>query len=567
MKKILCLFLALVLLCTCGCGSEGKTDDGETGSSVTGVSQSAPATSSESTQTEATEPESAETRPTETEATETEPEVLPDYHFSKMEYVRPDAQVVLDVQQKCATLSQGENWYALSDAVMEYIGHYYHFETMNALAMIHYYLDLSDPDWMEEYQYCSANMVTLNAERDRLFYTLAGCDYVELLEKNYFSKGFFLNYEDESIWTEEFSALMEEETRLQNQYYSLSAQLSGSTTTVSGQLTDLLVEMVKLRQRIATVAGYDSYGAFAYEFYFGRDYSDQQAKAYIDQVRTEVAPLYQKLSMDSSMSRDTQRFSEEETFEYVHTIADHMGGTVSKAFEQMETGALYDITRSNQKLSGAFTQYLRDYGVSFVFVSAHGDADDPVAFTHEFGHFCQGYGTRGVALNMDTAEVFSQGMEALSMSYGDGTLNRYQLFKLLSAYVEEAASADFELRLYALPEEEVTPETISKLYAQTASEWGLIYTPFYNSAGYVYRLHFYILPMYTFSYTVSCDVAMQLYEMEQQEPGTGLSCYEKCLRTTKSQLLSFVEEAGLRSPFAEGRVQEIRDLFTEELKQ
>ena len=165
-------------------------------------------------------------------------------------------------------------------------------------------------------------------------------------------------------------------------------------------------------------------------------------------------------------------------------------------------------------------------------------------------------------LNKDTAEVFSQGMEYLGICYGERTMKQTQLFSLLNTYVTSAAAADFELRLYALPEEEVTVQNIAKLYSQVGHEWGLTYTIGFGANGFARTMQFYIDPMYMISYVISSDVALQFYEMEQKEPGSGLRHYEASLTTKEEKLLSVVKETGLRSPFAPGRVQEVRDAFT-----
>ena len=58
---------------------------------------------------------------------------------------------------------------------------------------------------------------------------------------------------------------------------------------------------------------------------------------------------------------------------------------------------------------------------------------------------------------------------------------------------------------------------------------------------------------------------MQLYQMELQTPGEGLRCFEEHLDTEEVWFLSFLDTAGLESPFAPGRLETVRDLFREGL--
>ena len=51
---------------------------------------------------------------------------------------------------------------------------------------------------------------------------------------------------------------------------------------------------------------------------------------------------------------------------------------------------------------------------------------------------------------------------------------------------------------------------------------------------------------------------LQLYQMEKTEKGTGLACYTENLITMEAYFLSFLKSAGLESPFAPGRLEEVR---------
>jgi oligoendopeptidase F len=217
----------------------------------------------------------------------------------------------------------------------------------------------------------------------------------------------------------------------------------------------------------------------------------------------------------------------------------------------METGGLYDIGYSNTKMNTGSTTYLADHKVPYVFMNG-GNATGVV---HEFGHFCDGYVSRGHIPNVDTAEVYSQGMEYMSMFYADGTQNETEAYSLLRCYVLAAAQADFELRLYEMPAQEVTADSIVKLYAQVGTDWKLSFVGGFNKQGLVTTLHYYLSPMYMLSYAVSGDAALQLYELESGQAGAGLRCYEEFLASGQVQLLALLEEADLRSPFEPGAIE------------
>lgn len=502
------------------------------------------------------------TEPT-TEPTVNAEDTLPDYHFSKMEYTRPDAQAVLNAQEACKTAAESGDWGQLSAAVSEYLDLLDEFRTMYQLANIHYSLDLSDPYWKEEFNHFSEPMVSVDAGHQRLGYLLADTEFVDQLESDdYFGENGLLLYKGKDYLTAEVEELLKEDTSLQNQYYSLTEGASASTGAPLDELGALLVQLVKIRQKIATAAGFDSYADFAYDYLYQRDYSPDQARTYLDQVRTQVVPVLTGMGNYAPGRKSPASGS---AFEYVKELAQNAGGTVEKAFELLETGGLYDLDYGSSKMGAAYTTYLASYDVPYVFINPVGGSA-AIAFTHEFGHFCDGYASNGHRANVDTAEVYSQGLEYMSMFYADGTQNDDEAYSLLRMYAVTAAEADFELRLYELPEEEVTADHIVKLYAQVGTEWKLTYIGGFNKQDLLMTLHYYLSPMYMLSYSISGDAALQLYELEVQEAGAGLRCYEEILASDQVQILSLLEEAGLRSPFEPGAIEKSRDTFVQMLE-
>ena len=85
----------------------------------------------------------------------------------------------------------------------------------------------------------------------------------------------------------------------------------------------------------------------------------------------------------------------------------------------------------------------------------------------------------------------------------------------------------------------------------------------YDSRDFVSVTHFFTDPMYILSYVVSNDAAMQLYQMEMEEPGAGLACFEENLGTEEYYFLSFLNAAGLENPFAPNRLEELKKTFGE----
>ncbi len=492
--------------------------------------------------------------------------------YEDMEYVRPDMTQFREALEETTGMVDTEtNVDVLMDAVLVLYELYYSFSTNYNLAQIHYFQDMSDTYWEEEYNWCMEQSSEVSAGMDQLLYDLADCDLREELEQDeFFGADFFDDYEGDSLWDETFTALMDQETALLDQYYELSAKSqdveyysSAYFNGVGLELEELFVELIKVRQEIAAYAGYESYPDFAYEFYFYRDYTPAQAQSYMDEIAKELVPLYRGL--DSSVWGPAYAgCDEEEVFAYVQELAQSAGGVAGDAFEFMEELGVYDLSAGANKYDASFEVYLMSYYTPFVFVNPQGTRGDQLTFAHEFGHFCNDYAVGGSVVGIDVAEIFSQGLEYLSLSYcEDGEdLTKMKLADSLCVFIEQSVYATFENQVYNL--KNPTVQNVRRAYQRANESFGLgIYGRDYRD--YTLVPHIFMSPMYVFSYVISNDGAMQIYEKELEEAGAGLALWENALYSMESGYLGFVEEQGMDDPFAPGRVAELRKVFLEKL--
>ena len=483
--------------------------------------------------------------------------------FDQMEYVRPDMEQFNQTLEDCCARAETEIVLPeMVNIIYDFYGAYDDFYTNFALAMIRYSLDQTDTYWQAEYQFCTENSAQVDAALDRFYRVMAVSPLREQLEGDeYFGADFFDRYEGESIYDDYFTDLLNQETVLENQYYDLIAQAGEDFAYTQSfydaygvQMAQTYVELIRVRQAQAEYAGYDSYPEFAYEFYYLRDYTVEQATAYLADIRAELVPLYTQMLQD--MDVVLYSCTEEEAFAYVQGMAQTMGGGVYEAFTAMDKAGLYDITAGENKLDASFEIFIRNYLAPYVFVNSTGTEYDKLTFAHEFGHFCSDYVSMGSGVGVDVAEIFSQGMEYLSLCYGqaDENLTKLKLLDCLCIYVEQAAYASFEQQVYALEGEELTVENVEALYGQVCDHYGLT-----GGWTYVFITHFFTEPMYVVSYVVSNDAALQLYQLEQENAGAGLGCLKNNLASMEPYFLAFLESAGLESPFADGRIQQVKE--------
>ena len=514
--------------------------------------------------------EAWQTEPTEDTKVREQKDWDPVVAFEDMVYTRPDMEALQQSVEGVCKAAEGDNVMLIVRRLNGFYNKYDEFYTNYSLADIYYSMDLTDSYWEEEYNYCMEQSAQVDAATEEICYALAKSPCLPVLESDaYFGEGYFDAYQGENLWGEEFTAMLEQESALVGRYYELAGigveYEMGSEEyydACGDAMAEVLVELIRLRQEMADYWDYEDYIQFATDFYYYRDYTPAQSEQYLQEIRQELVPLYVQVSQTGGWYDGLAYCTEEQTYAYVQEMARNMGGTVAEAFDLMDRGGLYDISYGENKYNASYEVYLTSYEEPFILMNPEGTTYDYLTFAHEFGHFCNDYASYGSYAGVDVLEFFSQGMEYLSLCYVDGaeSLTKLKMLDSLSLYVEQAAFASFEMGMYRLTGEELTAENLYALYDETAVAFGFKNVG-YDPREFVSITHFYTNPMYIMSYVVSNDAAMQLYQRETEAAGEGLACFEENLDTEEYYFLSFLDSAGLDSPFSPGRLQSVRETF------
>lgn len=557
--------------------------------------------------------------------TQTQPEELPerwydygtrDYHghvaidvcdYSQMEYKRPDvdamckdfdalAEQAADTRDTQALL---EGYYRLYDALTD-------FYTMQALADLRYCLNQNDEYYSAEYEYCCSAEPDVQQSLEALYKAFAAGRCRRALELEYFGDGFFDWYDDYEYYTNEtVLALSRQEAELLVRYRSA---LEAPTVTVDGEecpynellqsgdwdmyyrvqqayyekynpiLGEIYVELVRVRKQIAAALGYERYDEYAYAADYSRTYTPQEADEFLAGIRSELAPVSEALAAQGEpmLSMVYIDPSEKNVRAIVSSAAKEMGGTIWEAYRFMDAYGLSDLTRAEEKTDISFVTYLYNWEAPFLTVDATGYEDDITSFAHEFGHFTDAYYNYNADEDLETSETYSQAMEYLALCRSDKLSDRQRDYLLrlkledtLNTFIEQAAYADFESRVYALPENELTVERINELYRELTGDYGFcdpdIEDPYY-ALGWIDVLHFFEMPFYVISYCISADTSLQVYEREVQKSGSGLDAYQRLLdRYYGVGVQQVMEDAGLEDPFAAGRLSKDADFLRKQL--
>lgn len=512
--------------------------------------------------------------------------------FSEMEYVRPDMDAIGErIIAATDALESNASYPRISDKITQCITDYYDFQTAYALADIHSCLDATDEYWAEEYSYCTESSAELQQLFDELCYACAASKRAERIERDFFWEGFCEDYADpeDSIYTDEAVELMQREAGLLSEYRTA---LAAPVIIVDGEeldyytalyecedageynrlfmeyyyqyneyLADIYIRLIRVRRELAEEMGYASYRDMQFDYAFSRDYTPEQAERYIEDIRTYAVPVY----LSAAPYYYLYDVQEEDLEAIVGSAAAAMGGCIEDTFSFIYDCGLYDLSYSDFKANMSFTTYIPNYDAPYVFVDPQGSEADILTFCHELGHAADAWYNYNADESLDLSEVFSQSLEYLMPAYMSDSLDsetidelyRMKMYDTLECYVQQASFAQFENEVYAMNDDELSAESINALSLRLAREYGYLAEGYedYYALSWIDIVHFFEYPFYVISYPVSCDVALQIYELESEEPGAGLDKYLELLPRGAVTLVQAAEEVGLESPFAGGRVE------------
>ena len=518
--------------------------------------------------------------------------------FDQMEYTRPDLE---DLRQAVSAvesaLEGGDSLRTVMRRLDDCYTWYFTFQTMHSLADIRSCQDVTDKFYAVEFAWCDESYSAVQQLMEELLYLCGGSELAQKLEEQYFWQGFAKEYADASnaALNDQVVSLMRRESALLAEYRSLAAsptlevgdrevdyyshvsELEGSEQLdamdryyekYNEDYARIYIDMVKVRQELAATLGFDSYEQMQYAYFFERDYSPDDAAAYIRDIKTYMIPFYKEVMARNPYDRIAYPYlSESRLHEVVGAAASRIGGDVKKAFEFMTAYDLYDIRLSEKKAPMSYQTYLSDYEAPFVCLSPYGDAEDILSFSHEFGHYVDAFVNYDAYETIDVAECFSQGMEVLMLSYYSQGLSREEIDNLcrmkmldsLETYIQQASFAEFETVVYSADPELLSADFLNDLSLRLAIDYG-----YYDGESETYYAmswsdisHFFEQPFYVITYPVANDAAMQLYELERQEEGLGVKKYLQMRPRTHEGLIDTLTEAGLESPFAPGRIQQV----------
>lgn len=522
--------------------------------------------------------------------------------FAEMEYSRIDKESLYSKMDEAVNYAKNGDTSKTKELLADIYRQYALADSMETLADIRYCQDMTDEYYAAEYEYSVDTVSEIEHKLEEMMASIAKTKIASDLEKEYLGQGYFDDYADyDADASGEIAELLSRENELIARFrrqvgsreFEYDGQILPYDALIGGEIGEedydaaeaeyyrkynpvlgqTYTELVKVRLELAEALGFDSFDEYAYEFIHDRDYSPEAIESYTVQVIEHLVPIYHEAADSELWSKYAYYETDKEDMTaFLESVTEKLGGDAKDAYKFMIDYDLYDIEQSANKMDISFQTYIKEYEAPFLFIKPQGYSMDLLSFSHEFGHYIDSFVNYNMHSSTDVAEVFSQGLEYLSLLYGEAedevmeSIMGIKMLDSLQVYIEQTAMTRFEHMVYSLSPDEVTLEKINDTFCDVMKEFG-IYSEEYDE---YYRLswidveHLFEYPFYMISYVVSNDAAMQIFELEKEKAGTGVNTYEKLLDREKDEtFLQMLERAGMRSPFDKGRILDVRDDFSD----
>ncbi|MEO1007867.1 MAG: M3 family oligoendopeptidase [Planctomycetota bacterium] len=374
-------------------------------------------------------------------------------------------------------------------------------------------------------------------------------------------------------------------------------------------------ELLDLRHKVATNAGFENYVGYAFESMHRFDYTPEDCKAFHDAVAGVVVPFKRRLDEDRrqklgvdplrpwDLNVDVKGRAPLKPF----TNGADMVAKSQAAFQKIDPrlaemfatlgdgtnasgpadGAKLDLDSRKGKAPGGY-QYMRDrIREPFIFMNATGLHRDVETMVHEAGHAFHSMQCKDEPLlhyrhsPIEFAEVASMSMELLSMPHWGGSdgfypdaadharASRQQLESSISMLAWIATIDAFQHRIYSNPGHDRDQRTAWWLELDERFGHAVSWDGLDKERAWLWQrqLHLFSHPFYYIEYGIAQLGSLQLWLRSQEEgEAVAVDAYLDALALGGSKPLpQLFEAAGARLDFSVDMIKRLTDRVEAEL--
>ncbi|MCH5211750.1 MAG: S-layer homology domain-containing protein [Oscillospiraceae bacterium] len=498
---------------------------------------------------------------------------LPQVSGKSLSYSEYDISVLTDIVHSAERLivepgNDLELSVKLDDAYKEVISAY----DASSLAQLE-----ADRNYSEETGNAAvkAEAIALEAFRvfDGMVLDIYNSDYKETLT-NLFGEDKTESYIS-SRHSDEYYELMREENDLIGRY-------SGAFGN-SDSCANLFIKLVRVRNKIAAIEGYDNYADYASQVIYGREYTDEEIQGFCEAVSDYLTPLYKPmLQMYTGMQGNYKIKSDAEITTLVGEVLGSINDELRSSYDYMINNDLYDIEcrDGKAKTAGAYTAQLFTYKVPYLFMAYSSESNMRLrGFIHETGHFCSLLNTLSDSslkpeletMYVDTCEIHSQGLEVLTEKYygklfgSDASYERIsEIYGIINNVLDGCFYNEWQTRIYQEPR--LTVDRANEIASElTEKYYGVKMTKSSAQNMWTSTPHNFHSPMYYISYSLSGAAALELYAVSVDDYDEAVDKYMRI--SSAGGYVPFdtaLNAAGLDSVFDTQVIRDISDTIRRE---
>ncbi len=373
---------------------------------------------------------------------------------------------------------------------------------------------------------------------------------------------------------------------------------SEAKLSVTGELDDLFLKLLKLRRQIAKNTGLD-YRAYAWRRWNRFDYTPAKSLTFHESIEQEVAPLVRRLheerqaemnlpalrpwdlAVDPSARPPLKPFTTVVELENgLERIFSRLDPELAAQFASLRGGWLELENREGKVPGLGYQSFFPKSGKPYIYHSAAGTHSDVTVLVHEAGHAFHSLASAerndliwNFYPGMEFAEVASQTMELLTLPYlhednggfynqEDATRAKQEgLDRVLGALPRLAQADAFQHWLYADAPEDVSTEEIDAKWTELSERFspGLDWSGLEHirAKGWQY-FHIFVVPFYMLEYAFAWLGAVQIWQNVLHDPQAALKRYREALALGGTRPLpELFEAAGAKFAFDRATVGEL----------
>ena len=370
-------------------------------------------------------------------------------------------------------------------------------------------------------------------------------------------------------------------------------------------LAGIFDRQYRLRQQVATNAGFADYQAYAFASKCRFDYTPGDCARFHQAVETAVVPVVERMHRYRAERLGVDRLrpwdlgvtlyrdqpirpftTAEELTRKAHVMFDHLDPVLAGQFRVMMDEGLLDLESRKNKAPGGYCDTLHYRGRPFIFMNAAGVMDDVQTLLHEAGHAFHAFSSHRQALiwqrhpTAESAELASMSMELLAaplldlpgafLSRRDAAIARLEHLEDVLLTLCHVASIDaFQSWIYTSgtghdPVARDRGWLESRARFERVVDWDGLDRE--RVARWYRQLHIFLYPFYYIEYGIAQLGALQVWLNHRRDPASALDAYRRFLaRGATASLPDLYREAGAVLVFDQDRMVPLVTAVEEEI--